>query len=747
MRVGRFVSAVLVTAGVVVVSCGFVLTDGNADDGDPPPSTLEPVPSSDGDAGDTSTSETLPSSSPPSIEPTTLVPASDASPTSSSLGTSTTPTTTGGADDFAATTSIDPTTASALALPTTTTTVQTRAAAPQLPATIYLRGLCAIGPPPVFVFAVSNLGTATVTVQLVSNGSVVRTLTLPPGQMTGFTTTTAGTVAAVVGGATVALSASSSVPCPGSAGIGLGGLCRDPVAGYEWILGNAGTAPVDVEIRLGGTQVGIFTVPSQGFAGFTTVRAGRAEAFVDGVLVTRAFSSDQPCVPSPIDLGGECFEPGEGYRWVVSNNSDTPLTVEFVVAGVSQGLVRVPAGDFVQLTTQSAGRGEVLLDGRVVASASSDPRSCHPIIDLQATCADEASGTVWLLLIASSEPVEVRLVLDGTPLKTVTFGPDDDSLSVTTPPGRILQAFVGDVLDAWAESSTDPCVRIDAVCSDAVDGHVWSLTPRRDVTAELRVGTTMVGAFPLTVEEFPARQAASNATGIGQVLIDGVVVDVAVASNAPCVQLSAECADAAEGYLFGLFNRRNVAAHAEVRMDGATIAEVDLGPGDIREVVAPHAGIAQLYLHGELAAEVPTTTGGCETAVWAYPWCTAGGGYYWSVDSNRGFELSVELRQGGHRVGTLLLQPFDSTLVVSRDGRELQAVVHGAVVAQAPPPTYPCEFTPEDAIVLAAEDAATTGGATLPVTGGRGDGLIPIGVLLLASGVTLLVATRRRAAH
>ena len=33
---------------------------------------------------------------------------------------------------------------------------------------------------------------------------------------------------------------------------GSGGLCRDPATGFQWLLGNAGPEPVEVEVRLGG---------------------------------------------------------------------------------------------------------------------------------------------------------------------------------------------------------------------------------------------------------------------------------------------------------------------------------------------------------------------------------------------------------------------------------------------------------------------------------------------------------------
>jgi len=181
---------------------------------------------------------------------------------------------------------------------------------------------------------------------------------------------------------------------------------------------------------------------------------------------------------------------------------------------------------------------------------------------------------------------------------------------------------------------------------------------------------------------------------------------------------------------------------AEVRLDGTTVARFDLAPYEPKDFAVARAGEMQLILHGDVVATVSTPAGSCGPSVEVSAYCSddASHRYYWVVDTERFYAVSAELRQAGHRVGTMLLQPFDYILVVSRDASDLQAVVDGVVVGESPASNQPCEVIPEDAIVLAAEE---TGGATLPVTGGGGDGLIPIGLLLLASGVTLLVATRR----
>src|SRR4051812_30274310 len=90
MRVGRFVSVLVVGAGAVVLSCGVALSDGAADDGEAPAATLSSIPSSEVVPTDATTTDDGQPSTSTSAATTDVSPVADSTSTSLVEETSTT---------------------------------------------------------------------------------------------------------------------------------------------------------------------------------------------------------------------------------------------------------------------------------------------------------------------------------------------------------------------------------------------------------------------------------------------------------------------------------------------------------------------------------------------------------------------------------------------------------------------------------------------------------------------------------
>jgi hypothetical protein len=613
---------------------------------------------------------------------------------------------------------------------TTTTTVPATGAAEQLP-TFYLRGLCSTAGG-AFLFAMSNLGTEPVDVALVFNGAPFDTVTLAPGEVYGFGTDAPGTMVANLPGAGFQTE-SVDAPCPVEPGsVGMGGLCRDPTTGYQWLLGNAGPDPVDIEIRIAGTAVGTFTVESGGLTGFTTANGGQAEALVAGQVVARAQSSESPCVVAPASLFAQCFAAGQGYRWFVSNDQPSPAVLEFRVGDVPQAVLSLGPFEGRDVTTSVGGLGELLIGGELVASASSSSVVCDSTIGLFSICSDAASGALWNAGNDGMAPADVRLVLDGVDVATVTLVPGEQRI-ITTAMGGTMEAFAGGQLVASAERSLEPCVMIRAVCADTVDGQVWELAAARTVTAEVRVSGRTVAVVDL--DPFAPVQVVSPETGLGQVLVDGIVVDEAVSTSGPCVAMTFQCFDRSLGYVVGVSNLRDVAAAVELRVNGTTVANADIEPLGAVELLSPVAGTAQLYLGGDLALEVALSDDPCEPSVFLFGTCfdSAAGGYGWEIGNSRMLPLTIELRLDGAPFDIVSLDPFGSASLASTRPGTMQAFVNGMQVTEAPAATEPCSDSPP----AVAPDQ-------LPGTGGQAGWPLVVGLSCLAVGLGVVAVARRR---
>jgi hypothetical protein len=527
---------------------------------------------------------------------------------------------------------------------------------------------------------------------------------------------------------------SVDAPCPVAPGsIGMGGLCRDDVTGYQWLLGNSAPDPVDVEVRLGGAVVGTFTVESGGFAGFTTPTGGQAVALVAGQVVAEAASNDAPCVRGPVSFFALCFAPGQGYRWFVSNDLEPAVTVELRVGGVVQSVLDLAPFEGREVTTPVGGLGEMLLQGEVVASATSSNVVCDSTIGLFSICSDAASGTLWNVGNDSEAPALVRLVLDGVDVATVTLGPGEQHLVTTTTVGGTMDAYAAGQLVATAEPSSEPCVTIRAVCADPVDGQVWELVAVRAVTAEMRVGGMTVAVVDL--DPFTTVQVVSQEAGLGQVLIDGIVVDEAAPTSDPCIAMAFQCFDPAHGYIVGVSNLRgDVPATVELRVNGVVVANAELDPLGAAELVSPVAGMAQLYLDGELAFEVALADDPCEPSVFLFGTCLDGatGGYSWELGSSRMLPQTVELRLDGTPFDVVALDSFGTMSFTSSRPGTMQAFVNGELVAEAPSSSEPCS------------GPTTVAPAQLPGTGGGPSAPLTLGVACLVAGLIVLASTRRR---
>ncbi len=125
----------------------------------------------------------------------------------------------------------------------------------------------------------------------------------------------------------------------------------------------------------------------------------------------------------PVSFFAVCFAPGQGYRWFVSNDLEPAVTVELRVGGVVQAVLDLAPFEGREVTTPAGGLGELVLDGEVVASATSSNVVCDSTIGLFSICSDAASGTLWSVSNDGGAPVDVRLVLDGVDVATVTLGP------------------------------------------------------------------------------------------------------------------------------------------------------------------------------------------------------------------------------------------------------------------------------------------------------------------------------------
>jgi hypothetical protein len=691
MGVARWLAVITVTSGSVLVAAGVAWA------GDDPEVERE------GRAAATTTA--VPMSS---HEPTTTVGDTTTTTPSTTTPSTTTPSTT-----------------------TTSTTAPADGDAEQVP-TFWLRGLCAT--PSSFIFAMSNLDTAPVQVELVFNGQPFDTVDLDSGEVYGFRTDAPGTMVANLPGASFQTE-SFDAPCPVAPGsVGMGGLCRDATAGYQWLVGNSGPDPVDVEVRLEGTVVGTFTVESGGFAGFSTPTGGQAEALVGGQVVAEASSSESPCVQGPVSFFATCFSPGQGYRWFVNNDTETPLVLEFRVGGSPQGVLTLAPFEGRDLITSVGGLGELLENGEVIASATSEDVLCDTPISLFSPCADAASGAWWNLSNGGLTVVEVRLVLDGVAVDVVTLQPGETREFSTLESGT-MEAFVGTQLVARSETSVDPCVTIFPMCVDLADGQVWALEPLRPAVVEVRVGGVSVGTFDLTSGGL---QIASTLPGSAEVLIGGIVVDEADPPTDPCVSLFADCFDPANGYVYGLLNMRDEPRTAELRI-GTEVRTYPLEPFAFVGFALPSAGPIEVFVDGQLVQTVEGSDAECESpAVFLSGSCFAAdsGGYLWDISSQRPFAMTVELRLGDTPAGSVALIPGDFKTVSNPNPGTMQAFVNGVFVAEAPSVDTPCS-----------EPLPTGAPAQLPGTGGDPGAPLVLGVACLVAGLIVFATTRRRREH
>jgi hypothetical protein len=170
-------------------------------------------------------------------------------------------------------------------------------------------------------------------------------------------------------------------------------------------------------------------------------------------------------------------------------------------------------------------------------------------------------------------------------------------------------------------------------------------------------------------------------------------------------------------------------------MNGAVLGVFDLPPQGFMTLRVPVAGTLQLYLHGQLAQEVASSSDPCDPAVSVSGLCADSvNGHYWLVGNQRDFPVAVDLRLEGQPLGSVTIQPFDSQQVTNHHAGVLQALINGSVVAEAPSVDDPCPFPPNPPAV--APDR-------LPGTGG-GTALVAVGLALAAAGLVLLAVSRRR---
>ena len=187
--------------------------------------------------------------------------------------------------------------------------------AEQLP-TFYLRGLC-VTARGAFIFAMSNLDTAPVQVELVFNGAALRHRgprsrrgpRVPDGRARDD-----GRLDSPVRRSRRRVSTLHVRPnLEASAWAGCAGTS---LPAYHWLLGNAEPDPVDVEVRLNGAAVGTFTVESRGFAGFTTPGASRRRSPRRRPGRGRGLELRRTLRAGPASMFGTCFVAWPGLSLV-----------------------------------------------------------------------------------------------------------------------------------------------------------------------------------------------------------------------------------------------------------------------------------------------------------------------------------------------------------------------------------------------------------------------------------------------
>jgi hypothetical protein len=406
-----------------------------------------------------------------------------------------------------------------------------------------------------------------------------------------------------------------------------------------------------------------------------------------------------------------------------------PLTVEFRLGGVLQMTLSLGAVEGTEVTTAAGGVAELVVDGRVVSTASSDNTLCDSPIGLFSQCA-VAAGAYWFVGNGSATSVQVRLALNGVEVGVVTLQPGEEQPFTTADDGT-MEAFVGTQLVARAESSSDPCVRIVPVCTDPTDGEVWGLEPLRSVVVTVEIGGVAAGTFDLTVG---GRQFSSTLSGTAQVFISGILVDEAEPATGPCVTIFAVCSDSAIGSVFAVSNLRDRPARAEVRMNGAALGVFDLEAFGFVEVASPTSGTAALYLDGLLVMEAESSDEQClNVDIFSSCFDPAARGYQWNLQNQRAMALVVELCLDGTPAGTVILDPFGGQVVSNSRPGTMQVYLNGVFMSEAESSSEPC-FEP----------SPTVAPAQLPGTGGARGAPLVLGLACLVAGLLVVAMTRRR---
>jgi hypothetical protein len=327
--------------------------------------------------------------------------------------------------------------------------------------------------------------------------------------------------------------------------------------------------------------------------------------------------------------------------------------------------------------------------------------------------------------------VEVRLVLNGADFDVVTLAPGETQEFSTLERGT-MEAFIGGLLMARAETAPNACVEVIPVCVDTSDGNVWGLEPSRSAVVDLRIGGVPAGTFDLSSGGL---QVASALTGLAEVLIGGTVVDSAPPPTDPCVSLFADCFDPANGYVYGLLNMRDEQRTAELRVGGEATVHV-LDPYGFVGFALPTPGPIEVVVDGQLVQTVEGSDNECEgPAVFLTGTCFAAdsGGYLWDIASQRPFAMTIELRLNGTPAGSLALEPGEFRTVSDPRPGTMQAYLNGVFVAEARSVDAPC-FAPPPSV---SPDQ-------IPATGAAPGAPLLLGLVCVAVGMVVLGATRRR---
>ena len=164
-----------------------------------------------------------------------------------------------------------------------------------------------------------------------------------------------------------------------------------------------------------------------------------------------------------------------GVPLVRSNDhGGSRVTVEFRVGGVLQAVLDLAPFEGREVTTPVGGLGELVVDGEVVASATSSNVVCDSTIGLFSICSDAASGALGASATTAGRPPRSGWCSTGStwPPSRSAPGEEHPRPPRRAGPWRRTSAAVG---GERRERRSEPCVTIRAVCADPVDGQVWEL--------------------------------------------------------------------------------------------------------------------------------------------------------------------------------------------------------------------------------------------------------------------------------